>query len=465
MNYPKRRAKLHESLGNDNRPILFLGHHLQPRNYPANPYTPFRQNSHFLYYFGITSPDFVAISWPNGEADIFGHPVDMDTIVWEGAQTTLEEHTEQSGATRAHSRSELKAFLQAKTLGHLDDILYIKPYHADLVLELMDWFAATSAEVTAKASRPLAIAICEQRAKKTPEEIAEIETALALTREIFHACYHMADASLRETDLAGHVMARITAEKSDLAFPPIITTHGEILHYHPTLAPLEAGKLLLMDMGVCSPKGYASDITRTFPVDGKYTQKQGDIYDIVLASQKKAIALSVPGRTYKEVHLAACRVIVEGLKSVGLMKGDVDEAVQAGAHALFFPHGLGHMLGLDVHDMEDLGDIVGYGVDENGDILPRSKQFGLNFLRFARELEPGFVMTVEPGIYFIPALIGAWQKEQKHQDFICYDTVQSYLNFGGIRIEDDIFITEEGNDVLGETILKEAGDIENIMQK
>jgi Xaa-Pro aminopeptidase len=243
-----------------------------------------------------------------------------------------------------------------------------------------------------------------------------------------------------------------------MAFPVILTKNGQILHNHYHGNRLEQGDLLVMDSGSESPMNYASDITRTVPVGGKFTEKQKHIYEIVLWSQETAIQNIKPDIPFKDIHLQCASVIATGLKEIGLMKGDPEAAVQAGAHALFFPHGLGHMIGLDVHDMEDLGeDFVGYD-----DTIQRSSQFGLAYLRLAKKLEPGYVLTVEPGIYFIPALIDQWSAENKFTDFIDYEKVEEYRDFGGIRIEDDVLVTQEGSQVLGKRIPKTVEELEEI---
>jgi Xaa-Pro aminopeptidase len=239
------------------------------------------------------------------------------------------------------------------------------------------------------------------------------------------------------------------------AFPTILTKNGQILHNHEHGNRLKKGDLLVVDAGASSPMHYAADITRTIPIGGKFSGRQLDVYDIVLAAQEAAIKAMRPGIKFRDIHLQTARIVAGGMKSIGLMKGDTEEAVLQGAHALFFPHGLGHMLGLDVHDMENLGEQnVGYD-----DSVQRSQQFGLAYLRMAKDLRPGYVMTVEPGIYFIPALIDLWHKEGKFLDFIAYDKLEAYRDFGGIRIEDDVLITKDGRRVLGRPIPKKPDKI------
>jgi Xaa-Pro aminopeptidase len=261
-----------------------------------------------------------------------------------------------------------------------------------------------------------------------------------------------------EAEIAAIHQAAAGASDRNQAFNPIVTVCGDVLHNTSYENTLEEGDLLLVDSGAESSKFYASDITRTMPVTGKFSSQQKDIYEVVLAANMEAIDAAAPGVTNRELHLLAARTITEGLKDLGVMKGNVDRAVAAGAHALFFPHGLGHMIGLDVHDMEDLGDIVGYEKGEK-----RSSQFGLNALRLAKKLEPGFVITIEPGVYFIAALVERWQGEGRHKGYIRYDKLDDYCGLGGVRIEDDVLITKKGHRVLGPPIPKSVEEIETAM--
>jgi Xaa-Pro aminopeptidase len=308
------------------------------------------------------------------------------------------------------------------------------------------------------ASKEFIQAVVAQRNVKIPEEIGQMELAHEVTYDMYIAAMKMAKSGVYEYEIVGKMDGIISASDCHVAFPIILTKNGQILHNHYHGNKLEQGNLLVMDSGSESPMNYASDITRTVPVGGKFTQKQKQIYEIVLQAQETAIQSIKPGTMFKDIHLQSASVIASGLKDVGLMKGDVDAAVQAGAHALFFPHGLGHMIGLDVHDMEDLGeDYVGY--DQT---VERSSQFGLAYLRLAKKLEPGNVVTVEPGIYFIPALIDQWASENKFDQFIDYTKVAEYRDFGGIRIEDDILVTQDGSQVLGKPIPKTVEEVEEI---
>jgi Xaa-Pro aminopeptidase len=300
-------------------------------------------------------------------------------------------------------------------------------------------------------------AVIEQRSIKSDDELREIEYAIDISYEMNTTAMKLTNPGLKEREIYGMLNGIANSMGRGVSFPVICSIHGETLHNHHYENTMKDGDLLLIDSGAESLLHYASDITRTFPVNGKFTYEQKDIYNIVLASQLKAIDSIKPGVKFKEVHLTAAEVIAEGLRDIGLMRGNPKEAVKQGAHALFFPHGLGHALGLDVHDLEGLGEnFVGYDKDTQ-----RSEQFGLSALRFGKELQPGYVLTVEPGIYFIPELIEMWKAENKLADYINYDNVEKYKNFGGIRIEDDIVVTESSCRVLGNNpIPKQVEDVE-----
>jgi len=431
--------------------ILLVGHRHVSRNYPDNVY-PFRQNSHVLYYCGIDRTDCALVMAPGGDI-LFGPPEDIDDVVWHGPHETLEESAARASIADVRDIAGLSEWI-----GGSDGVRYLAPFRSNVA----EWFARMRG-CTLDAMRSgqcveLAAAINAQRSVKSAEEIAEIEEALEVTRDMHLASYRATRPGVSEADVAAAVQQVALAKDRAQSYNPIITVRGEVLHnnhYHNTL---ESGQLLLNDSGAESRLGYASDITRTCPVDGRYTDRQRAVYDVVLDSQLAAIDVIKEGVPYRDVHLTSARVIAEGLTSLGLMKGDPAEAVSAGAHALFFPHGVGHMIGLDVHDMEDLGDVVGYGPE-----LTRADQFGLNFLRLARPLVAGNVVTVEPGVYFIPALIDRWRADGTGAAFIDYDKVEDYKDFGGIRIEDDVLCTESGSRVLGPGIPKVADEVEAIM--
>lgn len=446
--YTERRQALAKRIGSG---LIFLpGNKDVGMNYSANVYH-FRQDSNFLYYIGIDQPNLAAIiDCDNGETTLYGDELTMDDIVWTGPQPSLAAQGAQSGIQRVVPMSELK--------GEIDDrkFHFAPPYRAQNSIWLSDLRFLENWEVKSHASTDLIEAIVAQRSYKTAEEIEEIEKAVRLTNQMHLTAMRYARPGMKESEVHAAVQQTVHAADSHTSFPVILTVHGETLHNHHHSNTLESGQLVLCDCGGESPMHYAGDMTRTFPVDPTFSNRQKDVYNVVLQSQLDAIATLKPGTLYRDSHLTSARTIAQGMKDLGLMKGDVDEAVAAGAHALFFQHGLGHMMGIDVHDMEDLGENhVGYG---NG--LERSEQFGLGFLRLARALEPGFVITVEPGIYFIPQLIDQWAAEKKFADFVNYDAVAKFKDFGGIRIEDDYLITDSGARLLGDPVAKTVEDVE-----
>jgi Xaa-Pro aminopeptidase len=439
--------------------ILWLGHSQQPRNYADNCY-PFRQNSHFLYYTGLSKPDMAMLSFPEPDYDIlFSRPASMDDIVWSGPEPSRIDLARAAGIDTVEDLERLEEFL-AKARNQGRKIYYLPPYQHSALFRIAQLLNMETAEVIDNTSQLLMEQVAKQRSIKSEVEIAEIEDALAVTDRMHRVCMAAAHRGMRESGLAGIIQGIALSAGREQAYPPIVTVRGEVLHNHSYDGLLLEGHLILNDSGAESPGYYASDITRTFPVSGQFTAEQAEVYQIVLRMQLGTIGMIKPGLSYREIHLAACRILAEGMRAMGLMRGNPADAVDAGAHALFFPHGIGHMLGLDVHDMEDLGDIVGYGKKEK-----RSGQFGLNFLRLSRPLESGFVLTVEPGIYFIPALIERWQDEGQHKEFINYDKVNQFIGFGGVRIEDNILVTPAGTHVLGPGIPKTIPEIEEACGK
>lgn len=453
--YRERRNRIREAAGGGL--ILWLGHMLQPRNYADNTY-PFRQNSHFLYYCGLDQPDLALLSYPEADYDIlFSRPQSVDEVVWSGAVQARVDMARGAGIETVEDISRLGVYL-TKASAQGQKIHYLPPYQASSLFRLAELLVIDASEVVAGASRPLQEAVAKQRSAKSSSEIAEIEDALAVSAAMYRAALAMTRPGIYEYEIAGAMQGVALSHNRQQAYNPIVTIHGEVLHNHSYDHRLENGQLLLIDAGVESPRYYSSDITRTYPVEGKFSPQQAEVYDIVLRSQLAAIGMIKPGFDYKDVHMRVCQIMVDGLKAMGLMKGNTDDAVAAGAHALFFPHGLGHMMGLDVHDMEDLGDVVGYSKERR-----RSDQFGLRYLRLSRPLELGYVLTVEPGLYFIPALIDRWKQEKLQQEFVNLDKVDAYRGFGGIRIEDNVVVTPEGARVLGPGIPKSIADIQAAM--
>ncbi len=453
--YCERRNKVRNAVSGG--AILWLGHVLQPRNYADNTY-PFRQNSHFLYYSGLDEPDLALLSYPEADYDIlFSRPQSVDDVVWSGAVQARVDMAREAGIETVEDISRLGVYL-TKAAGQGLKIHYLPPYQATSLFRTAELLVMDPNEVVAGASKPLQEAIAKQRSVKSEPEVAEIEEALSVSARMYQAALARTRPGVFEYEVAGAMQGVALAHNRQQAYDPIVTIHGEVLHNHSYNNILKNGQLLLIDAGVESPRYYASDITRTYPVSGKFSAVQAGVYEIVLRSQKAAIEMIKPGFDYKDVHLRVCQIMVDGLKAMGLMKGNTDDAVAAGAHALFFPHGLGHMMGLDVHDMEDLGDVVGYSKDRR-----RSDQFGLRYLRLSRPLELGYVLTVEPGLYFIPALIERWKQEKLQMDFVKFDKVEALRGFGGIRIEDNVVVIDKGARVLGPGIPKTVADIEAAM--
>ncbi|MCX7973404.1 MAG: aminopeptidase P family protein [Candidatus Aminicenantes bacterium] len=453
--YQTRRQALKQKLGSG--VALFPGNKEAPINYPANTYY-FRQDSSFLYFFGLDSPNLYGlIDIDEDKEIIFGDDLSLEDIIWMGHQPRLQDKAKKVGIKEVRPLKDLEPTIK-NFIAQGRKVHYLPPYRPETVLELAQLLEKPAEEIKAGASKDLIKATVALRSVKEEIEIKEIEAALNITREMYLIAMKMARPGKTEWELVGAMEGIALSHGCRLAFPTILTINGQILHNHDHSNRLIKGKLLVIDAGVESTEHYAADITRTIPVGWKFSQKQREIYEIVLKAQETALKAIKPGIPYKEVHLQTCQVMASGLKELGLMKGDIVEAVEQGAHALFFPHGLGHMLGLDVHDMEGLGeDYVGYN-----DTVKRSQQFGLGYLRLAKTLEAGFVLTVEPGIYFIPPLIAKWKKEKKHSQFINYSKVMEYIDFGGIRIEDDVLVTKDGPRVLGKKIPKKVEEIESL---
>ena len=425
--------------------ILILGNNEAPANYPDNCYH-FRQDSSFLYFFGQSHPGYAGVlDIEAGEDIFFGNDVDIDDIIWMGPQPSIKNLAAQVGVQKSMPFCKLKEVVgQAIAQGR--KIHFLPPYRYDNMMLLEELTGIRASMVKKYASVELIKAVVDLRSVKEACEIAELDLACNIGYEMHTTAMKLCKPGVSEQYITGVLEGIAASYGSKTSFATILTQHGETLHNHDHSHLLEAGKMMLTDCGAERISNYCSDHTRTVPVSGKFDARQKDIYNIVLACHGKALELTRPGITYKEVHLEVCKVLAQGLNDLGLMKGNVEEAVAAGAHALFLPHGLGHMMGLDVHDMEDLGQIyVGYD-----DETRPSTQFGLASLRMGRRLQEGFVMTDEPGCYFIPALIDQWRAEKKYTDFLNYDAIESFKDFGGIRLEDDILITPEGSRFLGE---------------
>ncbi len=452
--YVERRKQLKEKVGSGL--LLVPGNEEAPMNFPSNSYT-YRQDSVFLYYFGLDRANlFGVIDIDNDIEIIFGYDFTIDDVVWMGPQPKIADGAKEVGISETMPLEQLEEYVgKAKSAGKTIHLL--PQYRFQNMIQLEKLLGIKSYEINDNISKEFTQAVIDMRSIKSDEELSEIEKAIDISYEMNTTAMKIANAGLKEREIYGMVIGISNSLGCGPSFPPICSIHGETLHNHHYDNTLKDGQMLLLDSGSESLLHYASDITRTFPVNGKFTEKQSDIYNIVLASQLRSIDAVKPGVKFKDVHLTAAKVITEGLRDIGLMKGDIDEAVAAGAHALFFPHGLGHAMGLDVHDMEGLGENwVGYD-----DETERSDQFGLAYLRYGKKLKERNVLTIEPGIYFIPELIQMWKDENKFTDFINYDKLDDYMNFGGIRIEDDIVVTDSSCRVLGNnTIPKEIEDVE-----
>lgn len=451
--YINRRAQLKKEIGSGI--ILLLGNSESPMNYTDNTFR-FRQDSSFLYFFGLDFPDLAGIiDIDNNREIIFGNDLTIDDIVWTGIQPTLAERSMGAGITESYPIQDLITFLES-SISSGRKIHYLPPYRSKNLLKLHHWLQRPISEIESNTSHALVLAVINQRNYKSEEEIAEIEKAVNTTVDMHLAAMRMARPGMKESEIAAAVHQVALAAGGDISFPIIATIHGETLHNHYHGNTLKSGDLFLLDAGAETTMHYAGDMSSTFPVDKVFTQLQRDIYNVSLAAHEAAIAMLKPGVSNKDVHLKACLTLAEGMKDLGFMKGNMQDAVSSGAHALFFPCGTGHMMGLDVHDMEDLGEQwVGY------DGEPKSKQFGLKSLRLGRKLEPGFVLTIEPGIYFIPALIDRWHAENKFNEFINWDKVKENKHFGGCRNEEDFVITETGATLLGKPLPKTIGEVEN----
>lgn len=456
--YKSRRERLKNSINND--VAFFPGNDESSMNYPANTYH-FRQDSAFLYFFGLDQPGLAGlIDFETGEDYIFGNDVTMEDIVWMGNQPSIKERAAMAGVKKTFPSGKLDEFIK-KITRQKRKIHYLPPYRGETVIQLSDLLDIPVSKVKKGSSPDLIKAVISLRSVKENVEIAEIEKMVDVAYEMHTTAMKMAHPGIYEREIAGRIEGIALSFGGAVPFPIILSINGQILHNHYHGNLLQKGRLMVLDAGAESTEGYASDITRTSPVGGKFSQKQKQIYEIVLAANVESIHSVKPGILFRDVHLKAAGIIAEGLKDLGFMKGNTEKAVQSGAHALFFPHGLGHMLGLDVHDMEGLGeDFVGY--DKT---IKRSEQFGTAYLRLAKKLQPGYVLTVEPGIYFIPALIDQWKKSKKFKEYINYDKVDSYKDFGGIRIEDNVLVTDKGHRVLGKSIPKTVEDIEDLMSK
>lgn len=456
--YVERRNELKKLVGSGL--IVLFGNNDSPANYPSNTYK-FRQDSSFLYYFGLHRNGLVGvIDVDNDREYLVGDEIDIEDIVWYGSVTSVAEMAEMTGLARTAAMRELPAIVEsAKAQG--EEVHFLPPYRFDNQIQIMDLLGIHPSQQKAAASLKLIAAVVKMRTTKTEEEIAELERAAEIGYEMHTTAMRLCRPGITEQYIGGMVDGIANAYGCMVSFQTIATQHGEVMHGNPSTAKLEAGRLMLVDAGAETNENYCSDNTRTTPVSGVFTQKQKDIYNIVVECHDHVLEVAKPGVKWWDVHFAVCRIITERLQQLGLMKGDVEESLKAGAHAMFLPHGLGHSMGMDVHDMEGLGQVyVGF----DNEVRP-STQFGTNALRFGRRLQKGFVVTDEPGIYFIPALIDDWKKNGTNAQFLNFAKIDEYRDFGGIRIEDDVLITDEGCRFIGsKRIPYHVEDVEEFMR-
>lgn len=450
--YIQRRAQLKKNVGSGL--LLFLGNDEMGLNYEDNAFR-YRQDSSFLYYFGLSFAGLSAIIDIDEDKEIiFGDELSIDSIVWMGTQPTLKEKSERVGISLIMPSADLPKYLQ-KADGKGQTIHYLPPYRPEHKIKLMDWLGTPLAKQ--EGSLPFIKAVIAQRNYKTEEEIVEIEKACDITADMHIAAMKAVRPGIMEYEIAALLESIALGAGGDLSFPIIATINGQTLHNHYHGNQVKSGDLFLIDAGAETAMGYAGDMSSTIPADKKFTSRQREIYEIQNQMHLESVKALRPGITFEQVYDLSARVMIEGLKDMGLMKGDTEAALREGAYAMFYPHGLGHMMGLDVHDMENLGEVwVGY------DGRPKSTLFGRKSLRLARMLEPGFVLTIEPGIYFIPELIDLWKNQNKFTDFINYNAVEGYKNFGGIRNEEDYLITENGSRRLGKKIPLTPEEVENV---
>lgn len=443
--YVCRRAKLKELVKSGI--IILFGNNESPCNCPANGYSPFRQDSSFLYYFGLNRDGLVGvIDVDNDTETLIGNDIDIEDIVWFGSVDSVHDMAESVGVSNSAPMKALKTICN-EAIKQKRRIHFLPPYRFDIKLQIFNLLGIHPVQQKESASIDLIKAVVKMRSTKEQQEIEELERAAEIGYMMHTTAMRLVKPGLTEKYVAGQVDGIAYSYGAMPSFPTIFSQHGEIMHGNPSMAELESGRLVLCDCGGETINNYCSDNTRTFPVNGKYTQRQLEIYSIVEECHDYVLDVARPGVKYMDVHFAVCRLMTERLKELGLMKGDVDEAVAAGAHAMFLPHGLGHMMGMDVHDMESF-DQINVGFDE--ETRPRLDQFGTNCLRMGRRLEEGFVVTDEPGIYFIPALIDDWKKSGHCAEFLNFDKLETYKDFGGIRIEDDVLITKDGCRFIGE---------------
>ena len=464
--YARRRqtlvAKMADSAAEGKRGIaLFIGNPEAPAQYKDNCYK-FRQDSTWLYFFGIDQPLYAAIiDLDNGNETIFANDVEIGDIIWMGPQPSVASVADSVGVEKSAPYTDLNAAV-AKVLAEGRPVHFVKPSRYYNTMKIASLLGCGTDEVAGRFSLALTKAIISMRLVKEDCEIEAIDDACDLGYEMHTVARNSIVPGIIEQEIVGKMDGVTLSKGWGVSFPTILTQHGETLHNHLHDKIIEPGKLMVIDAGAESNVHYASDFTRTYPTSGKFTAKQREIYQIVCDCNEFAFSMTRPGISYREVHLKTMHLMLEELRALDIVRGDVQDMVEAGIAGLFMPHGLGHNMGLDVHDMEDYGEnYVGYDDDQS-----RSPQLGLGSLRMARKLVPGNVITDEPGIYFIPALIEKWKSEKTDKGFVNYSKLESYYDFGGIRLEDDVLVTADGARRLGKERLPiSPDDVEAAMAK
>ncbi|MDO4689940.1 MAG: aminopeptidase P family protein [Fusobacterium sp.] len=450
--YVERRKKLKEKFKEGI--ILIPGNNESPLDCTANCY-PFLQDATFRYYFGIDHPGLIGLmDLDSGEDIIFGNDYTISDIIWMGKQKFLREMAEEVGVDKFLEKENLKVYLKGRK-----NIYFTNQYKSDIIMYISSLLGIDPYSFDKQTSFDLVKAIIEQRNIKTDIEIEEIENAVNITKEMHLAAMRNVRAGMKEYELVAEVQKEAKRANAYFSFQIILTKNGQILHNHRHKNTLQEGDLVLLDCGAINENGYCGDMTTTFPVSGKFTERQKKIHNIVRDMFDRAFSLVKAGVFYRDIHLEVCKLMAENLKKLGLLKGNIENLVEAGAHALFMPHGLGHMMGMTVHDMENFGE-VNVGYDEE---IEKSKQFGLSSLRLGRRLRAGYVFTIEPGIYFIPELFEKWKNEKKYEEFLNYDEIAKYMDLGGIRMERDVLVSEDGARILGDKFPRTADEIEKFM--
>ena len=445
--YKIRRQYLRQRMGSGK--LFLMGNEESSMNYKDNCYR-FVQDSTFLYYFGINQPGLYAmIDAEGGEDIIFGNELSIDDIIWTGPLPTLKERAESVGVLKVRPPHEIKNQIDKSTL-------FLPPYRPEHRFKINEIFDVPFEQIDEKISLDLLLMISEQRSIKSEEEINQMHEACTFSGEAHKALMRSATSEMYEHQLVG-IFEKVGMDRNvHTGYPTICSINGQVLHNHHYHNKLKKGRLVLVDGGLNSSGGYAGDLTRTFPVDVAFTSRQKDIYNVVYEGFMHAVDIGKPGMLFRDLHLQTAVRLTEGMIALGIMKGNAEDAVADGAHTLFFPHGLGHLIGLDVHDLENFGEEhIGYLPD-----LQKSKEFGLKSLRLGKAMKEGYTVTIEPGIYFIPELMAKKKADGLHSDFINYEKVAQYSDFGGIRLEDNFVMRSSGFEKLGNYLARSIEEIE-----